>query len=405
MCEEFTCGQPPAQADVEGGVGQFLERTALPAADAKARRGGNNRAREAELGLRPALDALPSNVAVLDAQGNILRVNRAWLEFARDNGDPPYEKIGVGANYCDVCRRASGEGSGYAAGALEGILSVLDGRRDRFEMEYPCHSPAERRWCLMRAIPYVDGDLRGAVVSHTFVTDRVVAAQEGMYIDLLCHDISNMVQVAAGYLELALSAVRRGEKIDRGQDFVVSVPLEVLSNIARLVGSIKQLHRAGMGHNAERIDVVGVLAELIGQFSRIPGREVDIRLTGVKGCDVVANDLVREVFANIIGNSVKHSRGPLRIDVDVARIAGDGADSCRVSIEDNGPGIPDDEKRQVLKCESLSERREEGMGFGLCLTRALVESFEGRLWIEDRVRGEYSKGVRFTVELPAAGPR
>ncbi|HXZ23420.1 MAG TPA: ATP-binding protein, partial [Methanomassiliicoccales archaeon] len=39
-------------------------------------------------------------------------------------------------------------------------------------------------------------------------------------------------------------------------------------------------------------------------------------------------------------------------------------------------------------------------GLGLAIVRALVERYRGRVWIEDRVAGDYSKGARFVVELP-----
>jgi signal transduction histidine kinase len=41
------------------------------------------------------------------------------------------------------------------------------------------------------------------------------------------------------------------------------------------------------------------------------------------------------------------------------------------------------------------------MGLGLYLVKTLVDSFGGRVWVEDRVIGDYSKGARFVVVLPA----
>ena len=42
----------------------------------------------------------------------------------------------------------------------------------------------------------------------------------------------------------------------------------------------------------------------------------------------------------------------------------------------------------------------KGSGLGLYIVKSLVESFKGRVWVEDRVEGDYMKGCRFIVILP-----
>ncbi len=69
------------------------------------------------------LNSLPANVAVLGLDGTIVATNEAWNRFARENGDPPLQKIGPNANYLDACRVAAAKGESYAQTALDGILS------------------------------------------------------------------------------------------------------------------------------------------------------------------------------------------------------------------------------------------------------------------------------------------
>lgn len=95
------------------------------------------------------LEAPGAHVAVLSPGGIILRVNRAWLRFALLNGDPPLERIGVGADYLQVCARAAAEGDPFAAQALDGLCAVATGRQERFLLEYPCHAPGLQRWFRM----------------------------------------------------------------------------------------------------------------------------------------------------------------------------------------------------------------------------------------------------------------
>lgn len=113
------------------------------------------------------LDALSSEVVLLDARGRILSCNRAWRAFGERNGDPRGGPEWVGMDYLGV---SQGPDGGDAARA--GIQDLLDGRRSRFDLEYPCHGPTQRRWFEMTATR-LDGD--GGpwiVITHVNITDR-----------------------------------------------------------------------------------------------------------------------------------------------------------------------------------------------------------------------------------------
>jgi len=121
---------------------------------------------------RHTLDTLPLNVAVIDEEGTILLTNRAWDEFA---GVGPTGDEMVGVNYIEA---TDTEADQDAAAAVEGLQEVIDGERDLFTLEYPCHSPDERRWFLMRATslpPDADGSV---VVAHVDITARKLAELE-----------------------------------------------------------------------------------------------------------------------------------------------------------------------------------------------------------------------------------
>ena len=70
------------------------------------------------------LDALPANIALLDAGGVILAVNKAWRRFAHDNG-LRHAEHGVGLNYLDVCDQASGADAALAAGPAGENIEVF----------------------------------------------------------------------------------------------------------------------------------------------------------------------------------------------------------------------------------------------------------------------------------------
>jgi PAS domain S-box-containing protein len=117
------------------------------------------------------LDALSSNICVLDEAGKILLVNEAWRRFAESN--PPTNKsVQVGANYLAVCDSSTGKNSEGAAEFAYGIRQVMSGKQTNFSVEYPCHSPTEKRWFIGRVTRFsVDGPAR-VVVSHSNITER-----------------------------------------------------------------------------------------------------------------------------------------------------------------------------------------------------------------------------------------
>ncbi len=212
-------------------------------------------------------------------------------------------------------------------------------------------------------------------------------AQSEMYLDLMGHDISNMNQIALGFLELAIDKLALD---DKGKELIAK-PIEALESSTNLINNVRRLQLAKNGSlQLHAIEVCGMLDEVIPRFLHIAGREITINKNYECECFVMANSLLDDVFANIIGNAIKHSKGALTIGVNVSSVYINNKKFCRVSIEDNGPGIPDELKNTLLSRFRNEKKRASGKGLGLYLISTLVEDFHGRAWIENRViRGLY----------------
>lgn len=143
---------------------------------AAGRRGGPDRAGVTDFFQR-TLDSLLSHMAILRPDGTIMAVNAAWDAFATRNG--LVESLcGPGVNYLGVCDAAYGECADQATLTARGIRDVGEGRRPDFQLEYPCHSPTEYRWYIVRVTRFVVGSESFVVVTHDDITQRKLAEQE-----------------------------------------------------------------------------------------------------------------------------------------------------------------------------------------------------------------------------------
>ena len=119
--------------------------------------------------LQHIIDSLSEHIAVLNSHGIITLVNMAWRRFAIENGDPEMVRSGPGINYLDVCSAVDTTERTIGA-AQRGLREVLEGNRQHFSIEYPCHSDTEERWFVMH-VSAVGGEQPGAVVSHINITE------------------------------------------------------------------------------------------------------------------------------------------------------------------------------------------------------------------------------------------
>jgi PAS domain-containing protein len=117
------------------------------------------------------INALPAHVAVLDAQGRIVSVNKAWRKF--EAAEPSYGPgPKVGRNYLDICDSASEFGLREAQQLATGVRSVLTGAAEIFSMDCSSHSSSEQRWFALTVTRLGDGPTRGAIVMHRDITDE-----------------------------------------------------------------------------------------------------------------------------------------------------------------------------------------------------------------------------------------
>ncbi|OPY26670.1 MAG: sensory histidine kinase AtoS [Methanocella sp. PtaU1.Bin125] len=225
-------------------------------------------------------------------------------------------------------------------------------------------------------------------------------AQAELYLDLISHDINNMNQAGIGYLEIAIDTL----PLNAEQRMLLERPLGALKGSSNLIDNVRKLQRLRSGELKSRpIDLCAIIADLVKHYGQIQGANVKIHNPPVEMCLVMADDLIRDVFSNLIDNAIKHADPgrPLEIGIGLSEAREAGREFYVVVVEDNGPGIADAIKYQLFRRFHRGKTRANGKGLGLYIVRMLVQSYEGRVWVEDRVPGDHTKGSRFVVMLPA----
>jgi PAS domain S-box-containing protein len=119
--------------------------------------------------VRGVLNSLPQEIAVLDREGVVVAINKAWERFAVDNGAEP-QAVAVGINYLEVCRAAATMGDANADAALHGLEALRSGGLSEYRLEYPCDAPDRARWFTMDATRGPPGS--DLIISHTEITKQ-----------------------------------------------------------------------------------------------------------------------------------------------------------------------------------------------------------------------------------------
>jgi signal transduction histidine kinase len=173
-----------------------------------------------------------------------------------------------------------------------------------------------------------------------------------------------------------------------------------LTHLVEKILQFSRLERAAVDLRVERLDVTQTVAEVIEAFKPLgAAQDVHLVVEVEDGLTVRADrDAVSQLLLNLLDNAVKY--GPKGQTVTVA--AARAGNSVRLSVQDEGPGIPPHDRDRVWEPYYRLDREMSGdtagSGIGLAVVYELAAQHGGRSWVEDAASG----GARFVVELPGA---
>ncbi len=246
------------------------------------------------------------------------------------------------------------------------------------------------------------GDLSGALADMTTALYDRIEAIEAFAADV-AHEVRNPITSIRSAVEL----LARGDD-PRRREKLTAIIQEDVARLDRLIGDIAdasrvdaELARAEIGP----VDLVQLVRTLVG-IERETGRgdSPDIAVDTGSDAALVVDGIegrLGQVMRNLLANAVTFSPSGGCIQIRVFRENG----RARITVEDDGPGIPEDMREAIF--ERFYTERPEGetfgahSGLGLSISRQIVAAHGGDIRAENR-RNEDGEvvGARLTVELP-----
>jgi signal transduction histidine kinase len=153
---------------------------------------------------------------------------------------------------------------------------------------------------------------------------------------------------------------------------------------------------------AEKVVVREAIQDLREAFAPLVqdrGASLDVRVDPADAVALASRGGLHQMLANLLDNALKY--GPRGQTIQVRGQVRDGR--VRITVEDQGPGIPSSETQRVWRPYHRLQRdmddHEKGSGIGLSVVKRIAESLGGSAWVEEGGSG----GSRFVVDLPAGG--
>ncbi len=223
------------------------------------------------------------------------------------------------------------------------------------------------------------------------------------------HEIKNpltSIRSAVETLEFA--------KTDEARTKLLRLIKDDVARLDRLITDISDASRLDAElarERAEPVDVASLLRGLLSIYEATAEEDgaivvLDVRdMDKTKGGFFVAGieSRLAQVVRNLVSNAISFSPPRGRILVTLSK----NANRLLIKVEDEGPGIPEDNLKSVF--ERFYTERPEGEGFGknsglgLSISKQIVEAHEGKIWVENIIDPESRlvSGARFLIDLPA----
>ncbi|MEI7833165.1 MAG: PAS domain S-box protein [bacterium] len=333
--------------------------------------------------LDATLNSIADGMILYDASGAIVRISPAAAAALDYQDDQRGEHIATRVARVKVERP---DGTLYLP-EEQPAMRAFAGETVRQEVMV-LRKPDRAYWLSTSAAPIrgADGQSLGVILTSTDITE-LHAMQEQMetFMHLVSHDLRIPLTIIHGYLEL-LEDNLRGEK-----NAMANLSMNTIRNSVKRMGVMiddllitARLEGGQLPLESTPCDLQSWLPEFLQRSATVfdPQR---ITLTLPESLPQVQADTDRleRILTNLISNALKYGAEDTPVKVSVKQLD----DQVQLSVTDQGRGIDPDHIPHLFDkfYRADTERKAEGIGLGLYITRLMVEAHGGRIWVESEV--------------------
>jgi len=363
--------------------------------------------------LRTVLDSAPLGVVAFDSEGRITEWNRAAETVCGvDRADAIGQLVTdlePARNDLELNKRRIERALAGEVMLAEAVAFTRPGESEQTHAEASVAPLRDARGRVVGGVAVVvdvtervraEADRDRLIADLDAARDRAVRASQAKSAMLagLSHELRTPLGAVLGFAQL-LRDGRAGALSDEQVEYVDDV-LTGAGYLLRVVNDALDLARVEAGvveMRPERIDMRALVAEAQATVAPLAAaHHITVATRILDEVQLTADPgRVRQVLLNYLSNAVKYSHSGDEVVVEVAR---EGDDGVRLTVRDNGPGIPATEMgRLFVEFQRLSADRDvPGSGLGLAITKRLVEAMGGSVSAESSPGG----GSAFHAVLP-----
>jgi PAS domain S-box-containing protein len=354
--------------------------------------------REREQRFRLLAETLPELVWLNDPAGSITYLNQPFLDYC---GIPNTDgwafdwKLMIHPEEIDHVRRT------WQHSLLTGDPYLIELRMRRHDGAF--------RYFLSRALPMRNdaGEIEQWVGSCTDVHDQKLAeealrrseklAATGRLAASIAHEINNPLASVTNTLYLAL----QDPNLAAGTRAYLKLAEQELARVSHITTQTLRFHRQSKA--AAYADLSETMQSVLMLFGpRFRSRQIEIESECEPGASVCCfEDELRQVFANLVSNSLDATADQGRLRIRVRNLTVDDEPGVRVTVADTGCGIPREIRQRIFE-PFFSTKDTTGIGLGLWVSDGVIRKHSARLSLRSRT-GPEDHGTVFSLFFPREG--
>ncbi|MFX0070508.1 MAG: ATP-binding protein [Candidatus Hermodarchaeota archaeon] len=227
-------------------------------------------------------------------------------------------------------------------------------------------------------------------------------SRSNIYKDLLAHDISNIlqnIQMSCEFIAKNINDPQKFAKIEELNEVVKNQIFRgkiIVSNIRKL-SKLEEKEPILTRYNVHKV-LENAIKFVINSFQE---RDIELQVNFErKEYYVMANEFLRDVFENVLFNAIKHNlKSEIEIIINLSNEKHDENSYIKIEFIDNARGIPEEAKKLIFQ-RTKNLKSGKGMGLGLSLVKTVMDSYNGKIWVKNKVKNDYTQGSNFVLLIP-----